>query len=355
MKTLCGVHVGDMKDPNPETRGRVALCDIPMPELGPQDVRIKVAYCAICGSDPHCVGGCFGQPQGSTEPIPLGHEVSGIITELGPEAHHKGLKVGDRVAGNFLRFCGGCYYCQNGQQQYCVNGNDYNRPGFAPEIIWHEDQVYKLPDSVSLKEGCLLEPMSIIIRMMDKANMKCGMRVLVSGGGPIGQLAVQTFKMYGATSLTISEPIAERRELALATGADYAIDPINENFQERCMEITNGLGYDVVLDCSGSVHCVHDLLEAAANAGTVIYGAQYPNEYEMPFNISKYCYFKELTITGVFVAPYAYPRAVQMLPRLNLEALTSKVFELDDAVEAFDVQLTGKYPKILIRCNPDID
>ena len=107
MKTLCGVLVGDMKDPNPETRGKVALVDIPFPAMGPQDVRIKVAYCAICGSDPHCVAGCFGQPKGSTEPIPLGHEISGVVVELGPEANHKGLKVGDRVAGNFLRFCGG--------------------------------------------------------------------------------------------------------------------------------------------------------------------------------------------------------------------------------------------------------
>ncbi len=355
MKTLCGVYVGDMKDPNPETRGKVDLVDIPEPEMGPQDVRIKVAYCAICGSDPHVVGGCFGEAPGSTDPIPLGHEISGVITELGPEANHKGLKVGDRVAGNFLRFCGGCYYCQNGQQQFCENGNDYNRPGMAPEIIWHEDQVYKLPDSVSLKEGCLLEPMSIIIRMMDKSNMKAGMRVCVSGGGPIGLMALQTYKMFGATKLTLIEPIAERREIAKEFGADYCIDPINEDVRAKADEITGGLGYDVVLDASGSVHAVEPLPDIAAKCGTLIYGAQYPNDYEMPFNISKYCYFKELTITGVYVAPYAYPRALQMLTRMNLKPLTSKVFDLDDGVEAFKAQLSGKYPKILIKCNPDLE
>ena len=355
MKTLCGVYVGDMKDPNPETRGKVDLVDIPEPEMGPLDVRIKVAYCAICGSDPHVVGGCFGEAPGSTDPIPLGHEVSGVITELGPEANHKGLKVGDRVAGNFLRFCGGCYYCQNGQQQFCENGNDYNRPGMAPEIIWHEDQVYKLPDSVSLKEGCLLEPMSIIIRMMDKSNMKAGMRVCVSGGGPIGLMALQTYKMFGATKLTLIEPIAERREIAKEFGADYCIDPINEDVRAKADEITGGLGYDVVLDASGSVHAVEPLPDIAAKCGTLIYGAQYPNDYEMPFNISKYCYFKELTITGVYVAPYAYPRALQMLTRMNLKPLTSKVFDLDDGVEAFKAQLSGKYPKILIKCNPDLE
>ena len=355
MKTLCGVLVGNMKDPDPKTRGRVALVDLPFPALGPQDVRIKVAYCAICGSDPHCVGGCFGQPKGSTEPIPLGHEISGVVVELGPEANHKGLKVGDRVAGNFLRFCGGCYYCQNGQQQFCEHAQDYNRPGYAPEIIWHEDQVYKLPDGVSLKEGCLLEPMSIIIRMMDKAQMKAGMRVCVCGGGPVGLLALQTFSLYGATSLTMIEPLADRCELATRLGAKYLIDPVSEDVAQRAMELTGGRGYDVVLDCSGSVHAAISLPDITAKCGMLIYGAQYPNDYEMPFNLSKYCYFNEITVTGVMVAPYAYPRALQMLPRLNLECLTNTVFDLDDGVAAFDAQLTGKYPKILIRCNPDLE
>lgn len=355
MKTLCGVYVGDMKDPNPETRGKVALVDLPFPELGPQDVRIKVAYCAICGSDPHCVGGCFGQEPGSTEPIPLGHEISGVVMELGSEAHHKGLKVGDRVAGNFLRFCGGCYYCQNGQQQFCENGQEYNRPGFASELIWHEDQVYKLPDEISLKEGCLLEPMSIIIRMMDKAQMKAGMRVCVCGGGPIGLLALQTLSLYGATSLTMIEPIADRRDLAMQLGAQYTIDPMSEDVVQRAMALTDGRGYDVVLDCSGSAHAAPTLLPITAKGGMLIYGAQYPNDYEMPFNISQYCYFNEITITGVFVAPYAYPRALQMLTRLNLDVLTQTVFDLEDGVAAFDAQLTGKYPKILIKCNPDLE
>lgn len=190
-----------------------------------------------------------------------------MVVELGPEANHKGLKVGDRVAGNFLRFCGGCYYCQNGQQQFCEHAQNYNRPGYAPEIIWHEDQVYKLPDGVSLKEGCLLEPMSIIIRMMDKAQMKAGMRVCVCGGGPIGLLALQTFSLYGATSLTMIEPLADRRELATKLGAKYLIDPVSEDVVQRAMELTGGRGYDVVLDCSGSVHAATSLPDITAKCG----------------------------------------------------------------------------------------
>lgn len=354
MKTLCGVRVGDMKDPNPETRGLVDFVDLPFPEkLRPQEVLIKVAYCAICGSDPHAVGGCFGQPKGSTKPIPLGHEIAGIIMELGSDANHKGLKVGDRVGGNFIRFCGGCYNCSNGKQQFCehVYGGG---PGFAQYLIWHEDEVYKLPESISLKEGCLLEPLSIIVRMMDKCSVKVGQTVCVSGGGPIGLLALQTLNIYGATQLTLIEPIADRRVLAKTLGAVHVIDPVHENVVDRANEITNQRGFDVVLDCSGSVRSCPILPEITTKGGTLIYGAQYPNDYDMPFNISKYCYFKELTISGVFVAPYAYPRAVNLLPRLNLKCLTETVFPLEDGVKAFEEQLTGKYPKILIQCNTDL-
>lgn len=355
MKTLCGVRVGNIKDPNPETRGKAGLVELPFPEMGEQDVLIKVAYCAICGSDPHAIGGCFGQPQGCTDPIPLGHEISGVIEKIGPKATIKGLKVGDRVAGNFRRPCGTCYYCQNEQEQFCRQARLYNRPGMAPYIIWHEDQVYKLPDSISLKEGCLLEPLSIVTRMMDKCRLKVGQRALVCGGGPIGLMAIQMLNIYGAASLTLVEPIEERRKLAESMGAKYTINPLEENQLEKAMEYTDGKGYDVVLDCSGSVHAVEQLLDVAANGGLVLYGAMYPNDFKLPLNLQKYLYMKELTLSGVFVAPYAFPRALQMLERIDLKPYIDTVFDLDDGAAAFEAQATGKHIKILIQCNKDLE
>ena len=102
MKSITVVKVGSLRDPDPEKRGKVAVTDIPEQPLGDEDVRIKVAYCAICGSDPHLVENIFGWEP----PYGMGHELSGVIVEVGPKATKKGLKVGDRVAGNFLHFCG---------------------------------------------------------------------------------------------------------------------------------------------------------------------------------------------------------------------------------------------------------
>ncbi len=348
MKSVSVVKIGSLKDSDEEKKGRVEVLDIPEQTVGEEDVKIKVAYCAICGSDPHLIE----ENVFSWEvPFGLGHEVSGVIVEVGEKATKKGLQVGDRVAGNFLKFCGTCYYCRNGQEQFCEYADEYNNPGMSEYIVWHESQVFKLPDEISLKEGCLLEPISIAVRMMDKVQMKIGQRVAICGGGPIGLLGLQAIKMCGSSTVTLIEPITDRRDLALKFGADNVIDPGIEDVIETSMNITEGKGFDVVIDCSGAPDAVGDLPKITAKGGKLIYGAMYPKDFEMPLNLYKYCYFNEITITGFYVAPYAYPRAVQMLPKFQLKELTSKVYFIDDAQEAFKMQVTGKYPKILIKCN----
>jgi threonine dehydrogenase-like Zn-dependent dehydrogenase len=221
-------------------------------------------------------------------------------------------------------------------------------------VVWHESQVYKLPDDVSLKEGCLLEPTAIAVRIADKLSMKVGQRVAINGGGPIGLLTLQVLKMNGATSLTVFEPVAERREMALEYGADYAIDPIANDVVEESKKITDGRGFDVVVDASGAVKAVKSLLDITAKGGQLLYAAMYPNDFEMPLNLNKYLYLNEITVTGFFVAPYAFPRSLQLLPKMKLDKFTNKVFTIDQPEEAFAAQISGKYPKILIQCNEDI-
>jgi len=350
MRTVAVTRIGSLRDPDESTRGRIGVVDFPEQPLGPEDVRIRVAYSAICGSDPHLAEGFFG----TDVPIGLGHELSGVVEALGERAHRNGLKVGDRVAGNFLRFCGTCRSCQEGKQQFCENIQDYNRPGMAETVTWHESQVYRLPDGVSLLHGSILEPTSVAVRIADKTRIRVGDRVAICGGGPIGQLALQVMKMSGATSLTMIEPIAERREMALRHGADFAIDPVTEDQGALAAEITDGRGYDIVIDASGSTRATRGLLDIAAKGATVVYGAMYPENYELPLNLSDYLYLKELTLTGVFVSPYAFPRALQILPYLQLDELTQAVYDLDDAVEAFEVHVSGRFPKVVLKCN-DID
>ena len=139
--------------------------------------------------------------------------------------------------------------------------------------------------------------------------------------------------------------------MAMRHGADFAIDPVSENQAARADEITQGLGYDIVIDASGSPRAVRGLLDIAAKGATVIYGAMYPDDFEMPLHLSDHLYLRELTITGVFVSPYAFPRALQLLPHLELGEMTAAVFDLEDAAAAFEAHVSGRHPKVVIRCN----
>ena len=348
MKVVYAVKTGDMQDPDPSKRGAVEIIDEPLREIGDDELLIKVAYCAICGSDPHVVGGIFGWEP----PFGMGHELSGIVEKVGKGVKN-GFKPGDKVAGNFRRYCGSCYYCTNGMEQFCTNVIEM--PGMAEYVIWHEKQAVKIPDGISLKNGCLMEPVSIALRTVEKTGIKVGQNAIISGGGPIGLLTLQILSLYGATNLAIIEPNPARRELALKYGAKYAFDPFSEDVRKKAMEITGGIGYDVLVELSAAPASAELLIDISAYAAHLVYLAQYPRDYNLPLNLYDQLYQKELTITGSIVSPYGFTRTARIMERLDLDDFTSTVFSIDDVKEAFEAHISGKYPKIVLRCNADIE
>jgi threonine dehydrogenase-like Zn-dependent dehydrogenase len=351
MKAVAVVKLGNMKEPDISKRGKIQVIDIPEQQMYDEGVKIRIAYCSIYDSDPYLVEGIFGwQP-----PFGIGHGASGVVIDLGKNATKNGLKVGDRVAGNFLRFCGACYFCRNGKQQFCEhsNGGNVPYPCMSEYVVWHESQVFKLPENVSLEEGCLLELVSIAVGIVDKAEVKIGQKVAICGGEAIGLLGIQLLKMFGIVSLTLIEPMEQRRDMAKKFGADYVIDPVTQNVYNEAMKITDERGFDVVIDVSGAISTVEMLPDITMHGGRVIYGAMYPNNYKMGLNLFKSCYFKELTITGVgfYRSLYCFPRAVQLLPRIDLKDFTNVIYPIDRVEEAFEAHLSGKYPKVLIKCD----
>ena len=348
MKVVYAVKTGNMQDPDPAKRGVVEIVDEPLREINDDEILIKVAYSAICGSDPHVIGGIFGWEP----PFGVGHEMSGIVEKVGKNVK-KDLKPGDWVAGNFRRYCGACYYCTNGMEQFCTNVGE--NICMAEYVIWHEKQAEKIPEGISLKNGCMMEPVSIALRTVEKSGIKVGQNAIISGGGPIGLLTLQLLNIYGATNLSLIEPNPARRELAMKYGAKYAFDPFGENIRERAKEITNGIGYDVLVELSAVPSSAELLIDISAYAAHLVYLAQYPRDYNMPLNLYDQLYQKELTITGSIVSPYGFTRTARIMERLYLDDFTAKVYSIDDVKEAFDAHLSGKYPKIVLKCNADVD
>ncbi|MDR3305516.1 MAG: zinc-binding dehydrogenase, partial [Clostridiales Family XIII bacterium] len=138
-------------------------------------------------------------------------------------------------------------------------------------------------------------------------------------------------------------------------GAKYVLDPTKDDVEAAAQKITGGRGFDVCLEVSGVPSAAETLLKISAKNARVVYVAQYPRDYNMPLNLYDSLYMKELDITGTFVSPYTFTRTAQIIGRLNLSDLTSQIFPLDEVGAAFEAHLTGKYPKILVRCNPDLE
>lgn len=329
--------------------GVIKAEDVPDLRTEPDQIKVKIAYCGICGSDIERFEGRFGLGKmvGTSlkGPSILGHEASGTIEELGGNV--RGFHVGQRVAMNFRGTCGECDYCRNKMEQFCQK--DYHATGaFAEYALYKEGLIYPLPDDISLEEGALLEPVSIALHGIDRADIHPGYFVYISGGGPIGLLLLELARLSGAARIMVSEPVEAKRKLAQDLGADITVNPLKEDAEQASNQFTYGKGFDVVLEASGNLKAAGQSLSLAGKGGTVVWAASYPFESEIAVK-PIIMLANELTIRSVLLSPYSFPRALNMLPKLNLKPLITSVIPLQDIEKAFALHKQGNQVKILIK------
>lgn len=323
------------------TRPGVGIVDIPEPQISsPTQIKIAMSYASLCGSDLHELAGDFDylMPPGN-DPIPLGHEGSGVVVELGNEATHKGLQVGDKVTFYFNEYCGTCYWCRNGQEQFCPDV--VSRMAYMSDyIVMEEQQVFKLAEDADVVAAALIEPVSISLRAVDLARANIGATMAVFGGGGVGQITARLGKRSGATALTLFEPVPAKREIALAGGVQHAFDPTVDNARERAMELTDGRGFDVVIECAGAQSAVQGSMDIVARGGTVVLAATYKPDAVFSMPIHK-AFLNEITVvTGVMQSPYLFPRCVAIHDQLGLRDL-AKVYQPSEYQQAIADQSTG--------------
>ena len=331
--------------------GACELLDIPEPTLQPTDgMKIKIDYCAMCATDVHIVTlGLYGMPT----PWVMGHEMCGTIVEINPHGEAAGFKIGDKVVVNGNAPCGCCDPCKRGFGNGClhpVKGSFYG--GFTEYCTAQPQQCFKIPGNsgVDSKYYCLAEPMASAMDGMDLAQVKIGDNVLLQGCGAIGSINLNMLLLKGGANVTVSDPVPEKRALALKLGAQHVIDPTKEDIVKRGMEITNGRGYDILYDVAGVPKAAPAMLDLLAYGGTVVYFAVFPMDYYLPVNLYD-LYAKEGRIQTVFTNFYNYPRVIDLIPRMQLDTIVTREMKLSDGVEIFNAFLESRNNKIIVKCS----
>lgn len=319
---------------------RIDTVEVPEPKA--DEVLIKVHRTGICGTDLHIVSGNFPAPN---LPLTLGHEFSGTIAQLGSQA--TSLKVGDKVVVDINIACGRCTFCRIGSKLFCPSVRQlgvHDSGALAEYVLAPIENVYVLPDSISLDAAAYVEPLACAIHGQDRIGIRAGETVLIIGGGPMGLAHIVLAKLQGASKIIVSEPDSHRRQLALKLGADIAVDPINENLKEILNSKTNGIGPDVVIEAVGSIPTYEDSVAVVRRGGRILaYGAA-PQDASMqlrPFDV----YAKELTIVGSYAGTYdTWPRAINLIAaeRFDPSLIVDTIKPLSEAVEALQSLKTNR-------------
>jgi len=339
--------------------GVIELQDIPEPEPADDEIKVKIAYAGICGSDPIIlIGGLeefphqdngIGWIQKPNPPFPgpkiMGHEASGTIVKIGKNVRSK-FKVGQHVAMNLRNPCGVCYYCINKMGHFCEHFT--NHPGAMTEYgVYKKEALFPLPDDLPMDIGALLEPASIAVHAVDQAKMKTGDTVLITGGGSIGLLIMLIAMKSGASKILVSEPMAEKRKIAKQLGADVVVDPLKEDLLEISKKFTDSHGFDVSFETTGILAVARQLILLAECSGTVVWVATYQGNKDVGVPIT-YVHTKEITIKNVVPSPYSDYGALKMLPKIDVKPLIT-IFPLKDALAAFAAHKAGKDVKIMLQ------
>ena len=326
--------------------GVLKVEDVPEPHPAPDEIKVKIAYCGICGTDPEILEGRFVPPEWTESTIKIpGHEASGTIVAVGDRV--KKYSVGQRVACNFRSPCGACYYCRSGLENFCESPIPTGG-AFAEYSVYKESAIYPLPDSVSLEVGAFLEPTSIAVHIVDLANISPGASVAIMGAGPIGLLALQLAIRAGAIKVLVSEPVAEKRQLAKKLGATVTVDPLTEDLTVVSKKLTAGRGFRSVIEASGKTAVARQAVSLADYGGTVVWAAVYPPDGKVEV-VPAYMYSHELTVRSVFLSPYCFPRALDLISAIDVKSLMTDIMALADIQRAFDIHKQGKAVKLLVK------
>ncbi len=314
------------------------VVDMPTPEIGPDDLLVRVKACGICGSDVHGFDGSSGR---RIPPLVMGHEAAGEVAAKG--ANVKRFKDGDRVTFDSTVSCGKCFYCTRGEINLCdnrqvlgVSCGDYRRHGaFAEYVVVPQNIAYLLPDSLAFEHAALIEAVSIAVHAVNITPSQLGDTALVVGTGMIGLLVLQAVRLAGCTRVIAVDLDDAKLEVARKFGADEVLNPKTCDVQARITELTNGRGAAVAIEAVGATDPIKTAIAGVRKGGTVTLVGNITPKIELPLQA---VVTRQIRLQGSCASNGEYPACIDLLATgaIKVDPIISAKAPLDEGPAWFD-------------------
>jgi len=325
------------------------LDDVPMPEIGINDVLIKVHMTSICGTDIHIYKWNEWAQKTIPTPMTIGHEFVGTIVDMGSNVHD--FKIGDIVSGEGHIVCGRCRNCLAGRRHLCkeTRGIGVNRPGaFAEYIAIPVTNVWHCDPSIPMELFSCFDPFGNAVHTALAFNV-LGEDVLITGAGPIGIMAAAVAKHAGARYVVITDVNPYRLELAKKVGVTRALNVKTDSIEDTMKELGMKEGFDVGLEMSGSSSALNSMVDVMCHGGKIaMLGLQEPGTV---IDWDKVV-FNGLTIKGIYgreMYETWYKMTVMLQSGLDITPVITHKFKYTDYQEAFDIMASGNSGKVILE------
>jgi L-iditol 2-dehydrogenase len=292
---------------------QLEMVEMPQPEIGPDDVMIRVRACGICGSDVHGFDGSTGR---RIPPLVMGHEAAGTVAALG--ARVEGFRVGDRVTFDSTVYCGECRFCRKGKMNLCdtrqvlgVSCADYRRHGaFAEYVAVPRRIVYPLPDSLPFEHAAMIEATSIAVHAVGLAQVSAGNSAAVVGSGMIGLLAIQALRIAGVNPLIAVDVDDGRLALAGQFGASHTYNSATVDAVAAVRDLTEGRGVDLAIEAVGNTGAIGTAIASLQKGGTVVLIGNISPSVDLPLQS---VVTREIRLLGSCASSGEIPACIELL------------------------------------------
>lgn len=331
-----------------KTEPGIWMTQVDMPELGHNDLLIKINKTAICGTDVHIYN--WDEWSQKTIPVPMviGHEYAGEVVDIGQEV--RGFSVGDRVSGEGHITCGHCRNCRGGRTHLCRNtvGVGVNRTGcFAEYLVIPAVNAFKLPDEISDDLAAIFDPFGNAVHSALSFDL-VGEDVLITGAGPIGVMAAAICKHVGARHVVVTDVNDYRLDLAQKMGATRVVNVAKQSLKDTMNELNMTEGFDVGLEMSGVPSAFSSMLELMNHGGKVAMLGIPPSDMGIDWS---QVIFKGLVIKGIYgreMFETWYKMASLVQSGLDLSPIITHHYSVDDFQQGFDAMRSGQSGKVIL-------